>query len=310
VQRGEDGQGNVGGSGGPRTIRVVMQRTPGEVYGAADRVVPGSQGADDRRPRSRGRGEATRRSGVAWGALWRPGAGAHHDEHALAAGRTWRPGAEGGAPAVGRRALPCRGGRRRDGGVPCERELAWVPEGPLDRTPPPRGPDRVEALGPHVRQAAADQRLGWEGHGVPTRGRRVLIATADLASRQGEPAVVRERAAVDIPAQVRQDWRWAWHRRRAGDHPPCGPDRLGPRQLGAFLTHQSATPAATARREGLDRHPGGRTGGPPRGAVSGDSTRGAQAVDVRLVGQGSGSRGAAHPAPPSDRPHRAGPQQG
>jgi hypothetical protein len=158
----------------------------------------------------------------------------------------------------------------------------------------------VEALGPHVRQAAADQRLGWEGHGVPTRGRRVLIATADLASRHGEPAVVRERAAVDIPAQVRQDWRCAWHRRRAGDHPPCGPDRLGPRQSGAFLTHQSETPSATARREGLDRHQGGRTGGPPRGAVSGDSTRGAQAVDVRLVGQGTGPG-----VPHTQHPHQA-----
>jgi hypothetical protein len=96
VQRGDDGQGNVGGSGGPRTIRVVMPRTPWDGYGAADRVVPGSQGSDDLRPRSRGRGEATGRSWVAWGSLGMSGEGAHHDEHALAAVRTGLPGAAGG----------------------------------------------------------------------------------------------------------------------------------------------------------------------------------------------------------------------
>jgi hypothetical protein len=74
--------------------------------------------------------------------------------------------------------------------VPCERERELVPEGTRDGTPEPIVPDLVEALGQHGRQKAADTRLGWEGHGVPTRGLRVVIATADLAIRHGEQAVV------------------------------------------------------------------------------------------------------------------------
>jgi hypothetical protein len=74
--------------------------------------------------------------------------------------------------------------------VPCERELEVVPEGTMDGTPQPRGADLVEAVGSHVRQDAADKLLGWEGHGVPTIGLRVLIAKADLAIRHGEQAVV------------------------------------------------------------------------------------------------------------------------
>jgi hypothetical protein len=60
----------------------------------------------------------------------------------------------------------------------------------MDGTPQPRVPDLVEALGQHVRQEAADKLLGWEGHGVPTIGLRVLIANADLTLRNGEQTVV------------------------------------------------------------------------------------------------------------------------
>ena len=300
--RGDEGQGNVGGSGGPRTIRVVTLRTPWEGDGAADSVGPGRQGADAPRPRSRGRGEATGRAWVAWGALGRPGEGAKHAEHAWAAGRTWRPGAEGGTPEVGRMALPCRGGRRRGGGVPGARALALGQEGTRDGTPQPIVPDRVDAWGPHVRPAAAETRLGWEGHGVPTSGLSVLRAQAALASRQGAPAVVGEREAGDRAAQVRPDVRGALPSRLAGAHPPGGPDRLGQRQSGAVRTPQIETPSAHERREGRDRPQGGRTGGPPRGSVSGDSTSGDQAVDVRLVGQGPGP-GVPHPPPPHQTAH-------
>ena len=76
-----------------------------------------------------------------------PGAGANHDEQALAAVRTWLPGAEGGAPEVGRMAVPCRGCRRRCGCVPCERELELVQEGTMDRPPQPVVSYLVESLG-------------------------------------------------------------------------------------------------------------------------------------------------------------------
>jgi hypothetical protein len=52
----------------------------------------------------------------------------------------------------------------------------------------------------------------------------------------------------------------------------------------------------------MNRHQGGRTGGPPVGAVSGDSTSGDQAVDVRMGGQGTGP-GVPHP----QHPHQTAP---
>jgi hypothetical protein len=109
------------------------------------------------------------------------------------------PARRGGAPAVGQMALPCRGCRRRCGCVPCERALEWVQAGTRDGTPQRIGPALVDALGHHVRQEAAEKRLGWEGHGVPTRGLSVVLATADLALRHGEQAVVGEREAGDRP---------------------------------------------------------------------------------------------------------------
>ena len=88
-----------------------------------------------------------------------PGAGAKHDQQAVAAGRTWLTGAQGGAPAIGRRALPGRGCGRRLGCVPYQRELELVQEGTMDGTPQPIVPDLVEALGPYVLQTAADKRV-------------------------------------------------------------------------------------------------------------------------------------------------------
>jgi hypothetical protein len=101
-----------------------------------------------------------------------------------------------------------------------EPELEVVPERSMDRTPQPVGPDRVEALGPHVRQETADQRLGWQGHGVPTRGLSVLVAAADLPVVDREHPARGQRHPVDVPTQGRQDWRCAWHGGCAVDHPP------------------------------------------------------------------------------------------
>jgi hypothetical protein len=52
----------------------------------------------------------------------------------------------------------------------------------------------------------------------------------------------------------------------------------------------------------MDRHQVGRTGGPPLGSVSGDSTRWDQAVDVRMVGQGTGP-GVQHTQHPNQTAH-------
>src|SRR6266511_1668390 len=121
VHRGDAGQGHVGGAGGPRTIRVVLPRTPWEGSGAAARGVPGRQGSDALRPRGRGRGDATGRAWVAWGARGGAGAGVGPARVGVGAG-----GDEGRAATA------------------------------------------VAALGPHVRQDAADTRLGGAGPGGPT----------------------------------------------------------------------------------------------------------------------------------------------
>jgi hypothetical protein len=222
----------------------------------------------------------------------------------------WPPGGQG-CPAR-------RGGHQQSGGglsragavgggadVGPARALALGQAGTRAGPPPPIVPALVAALGPHVRQDAADTRLGGARPGGPTLGRRGVSATADLALRHGAQAVVGARAAVDIPAQGRPDGRWAGPRRRAGDPPPVGPDRRGPRPSGAFRTPPLAPPSAPAPREGLNRPPGGRTGGPPVGSVRGDATGGDQAVDGRLGGQGTGP-GGQHTPPPSRPPPYGG----
>jgi len=165
-----------------------------------------------------------------------PREGTNHDQQALAAVRTWLTGAKGWAPAIGRMALPCRGCGRRLGCVPYQRELELVQEGTMDGTPQPIVPALVEALGPYVRQTAADTRLGWEGQRVPTIGLRVLIAKADLAILDGEQTVVGQRDPMDIPAQVGQDLLCTLDGGFAVDDPALGPDGLGSGQVRPFLT--------------------------------------------------------------------------
>jgi hypothetical protein len=137
----------------------------------------------------------------------------------------------------------------------------------MDRTPQPIVTDVVEPLGQPMRQTATAARMGGQGHGLPTLVLGVLVAAAHLPISDGEEAVGGQRDPVDIPAQVLQDWLRAVHGRLTGDDPPVGPARLGQGQVGTFLTHHIETPPATARREGLDGHQGGRAGGPPRGAA-------------------------------------------
>jgi hypothetical protein len=209
---------------------------------------------------------------------------ADHAQPALPAVRTALTRLEGRIRGVRRRALPVRGREGCGRVLTCAQALALVPERPMDGTPQPVGSDLVESLGSHVRQKAADKLLGWEGHGVPTRGLSVLIATADLPILDRENTVIRQRDPVDRAAQVPQDVLWAVHGRFAVDHPPFRPDRLRQRQIGAFLMHQMATPSARDLREGLDRHQVGRTGGPPLVLVGGDPASWDHAVDVWMVG--------------------------
>jgi hypothetical protein len=137
--------------------------------------------------------QAGRQLGPSWRPAVETGKRADHDHQPRTAGWTGVTRAQGWTPGVGRLALRCGGGWRVGGAMPCQPELEVVQEGMMDRTPQPVGPDLVDALGQHGLQEAADQLLGREGHSVPTRGLRVLIATADVRHpRQGRaPAASR-----------------------------------------------------------------------------------------------------------------------
>jgi hypothetical protein len=172
--------------------------------------------------------------------------------------------------------------------MPRQAQLELVPEGTMDRTPQPIVADVVDPLGPHMRQKAPAELMGGQGHGLPTLVLGVLVAEAHLPISDGAEAVVGQRDAVDIPAQVLQDWLRAWRGRFTVDDPPFGPDHLGKGQVGAFLTHQIATQPATELREGLDGHQGGRAGGPPRGPVGGDPAGWPQTVPVWMIDEGPG----------------------
>jgi hypothetical protein len=158
----------------------------------------------------------------------------------------------------------------------------------MDRTPQPIGADVVEPLGPHMLQQATNERLGGQGHGLPTLVLGVLVAAADLPIREGEEAVVGQRHPVDIAAQVVQDLLPAWRGRFTGDDPPFGPDHLGQGQVGTFPTSQIEKQPAQERREGLDGHQGGRAGGPPLGPVGGDPTGWHQTVHMWMIDEGPG----------------------
>jgi hypothetical protein len=155
-------------------------------------------------------------------------------------------------------------------------------------TPPPIVADFVEPLGHHMLQTATDELMGGQGHGLPTRVLRVLVAEAHLPLSDGEEAVVGQRAPVDLPAQVVQDVLRALHGRLTVDDPPLGPDRLGKGQVGSFLRPQSEKQPAKELREGRDGHQGGRAGGPPLGSVGGDPTGRHQAVHMWMINEGPG----------------------
>jgi hypothetical protein len=84
----------------------------------------------------------------------------------------------------------------------------------------------MEALGPHMLQRAPDKRLGREGQGFPPMELGVLIPKTDLTIVDSETPVVRQSAAVDVPAQVAEHLFRALHGRFAIDDPLGGPDCL------------------------------------------------------------------------------------
>ena len=138
----------------------------------------------------------------------------------------------------GRRPALRVSGREGCGRVwPREEELELVQEGPMDRTPEPVVPDLVEALRQHMLQEAADALHCRQGHRLPAVMSRVLIAETDLAILDGEHAAMGQRDPVDVPAEVVQDLLRALDGRFAVDDLPLGPDHLGDRQVGPFLTH-------------------------------------------------------------------------
>jgi hypothetical protein len=167
--------------------------------------------------------------------------------------------------------------------MPRQAQLELVQEGTMDRTPQPIVADFVEPLGQHMLQKATDELMGGQGHGLPTLVLGVLVAEAHLPISDGEEAVVGQRDAVDIPAQVLQDLLRALRGRFTVDDPPFGPDHLGKGQVGAFLTHQIEKQPAKALREGMDGHQVGRAGGPPLGPVGGDPAGWHQTVHMWLI---------------------------
>jgi hypothetical protein len=130
---------------------------------------------------------------------------ADHHPQARPAGRTELTDLEGNIRGARRLALPVRGSAGGGRVLSGEPELALVQERPMDGTPQPVVPDLVEALGPHVRPKTADQRLGWQGHGLPALVLGILIAEAHVAVLDREPPAIGQRHPVDIAPQVRQD---------------------------------------------------------------------------------------------------------
>jgi hypothetical protein len=193
---------------------------------------------------------------------------------------------------------------RTGAGVGPARALALGQGGTRAGPPPPIVPALVAALGPHVRQDAVEYTPGRGGagwaHARPARRERDRrpgpppwrAGGGGCARGGGHPGPGTARRALGRAPS-------------AGRSPPAmGPDRRGPRPSGAFRTSPLAPPSAPAPREGLNRPPGGRTGGPPVGSVRGDATGGDQAVDVRLGGQGTGPGGQHTPPPQQTAPIR------
>ena len=160
--------------------------------------------------------------------------------------------------------------------------MAWAPQ--------PVVADVVDPLGQYMLQEATDDRLGGQAHGLPPLVLGVLVAAADVAVREGENPAMRQREAVDRPAQGVQAWRWALRARLTVADPACGPERLGRGQVGAFLTHEREQQPAKALREGLDGPRGGRPGGAPRGPGGGAPSGRHQTVPLWRIDAGAGPR--------------------
>jgi hypothetical protein len=170
------------------------------------------------------------------------------------------PGAERWAPGISCLWRWFRSRGRGDSCVPRQAALELVQAGTLDRTPQPIVTDVVEPLGHYMLPKATDELIGGQGHGLPTLVLGVLVAEADRPISDGEETVVGPCDAVDIPAQVVQDWLPALRGRSTVDDPPFGPDHCGKGQVGTFPTDQIAPQPAQERREGMDGHHGGRAG--------------------------------------------------
>ena len=169
---------------------------------------------------------------------------AAHDQQALAAGWTGVTGLEGWPPGIGPLARRCRGGGRWVGRMPRQPALELVQAGARDGTPQPIVPDVGEPLGQPMREKAANELVGRQGHGLPAMVLGILRAETDVAVRDREKAAIGQRDPVDIAAQVVQDLLRAWDGRFAVDDPPVGPDRRRDGQVGPRLTPQSEQPPA------------------------------------------------------------------
>ena len=163
-------------------------------------------------------------------------------------------------------------------------ELELVPERTMDGTPEPIIADVVEPLWQHMRQKAPDELIGERGHGLPALSLGIPVAEADVAVLDREQTAIRQRDAVDIPAQVVQDRLRVLDGGFAVDA-PLGPDRLGDGQVRPFLRtsarnspRKSFERAWTGTRVGraswLPLAPVGRPHQPVRGSAHGDGRPG------------------------------------
>jgi hypothetical protein len=175
------------------------------------------------------------------------GAQADHHQEAVATVRTALTSLEGERGGVVQRALL---ERRRSGCercVPHQPPLEWMPEGTVDGTPQPIGPDGVAPLGPHRRPNAADARQRGQGHGLPAMVLGILRAAADLAIHDGEQTAMGQRDPVDRAAQVAASLVGPWPGRLTVHDPRPRPDRLREGELGSFLAHPIPAEASAER---------------------------------------------------------------
>jgi hypothetical protein len=210
-------------------------------------------------------------TGALMGAPLESGKGTHHDQQPLTARWTGVTRAEEWAPGLSCLWRWFRSSGRGGSCVPRQAELELVPERTIDRTPHAIVADVVEALGHHLREKAADERIGGEGHGPPAPVVGVLVAEAHLACRDREETVGGQGDALDSPGPGRsglaQDLAPS-----VGHRPPIlwsGPI-LAESGRGVLDAPERETGRETASR-GHGQAPS-RTGGPPLAAVGGAPT--------------------------------------